>query len=185
MKNRPDPDRLRLCPWPGAASALLALILAIAWLPATAQWVWRDSNGRVTASDRPPPRDVADKDILTRPPVGDARRAAAAAAATADAASAAAGNPVVAAAPPAGDRELEARKRAAEQEQSARQRAEEARVATLRAENCRRARGHVAALEGGQRIVRTNEKGEREVLDDGGRAEELRAARTVITADCK
>ena len=185
MTNRPNPDRLRRRPWPGAAPALLALILASAWLPATAQWVWRDSNGRVTASDRPPPRDVADKDIVSRPSAVDARRAAAAAVAAADAASAAAGTPVAAAAPPAGERELEARKRAAEQEQSARQRAEEARVAVQRAENCRRARGHVAALEGGQRIVRTNEKGEREVLDDGGRAEELRSVRAVIAADCK
>ncbi len=83
------------------------------------------------------------------------------------------------------DRELEARKRAAEQEQAARLKAEEDKVAATRAENCRRARGHVAALEGGQRIGRINEKGEHEVLDDKGRAEELRRAREIIASDCR
>jgi hypothetical protein len=33
--------------------------------------------------------------------------------------------------------------------------------------------------------VRTNEKGEREVLDDQGRAEETARARAVIASDCK
>jgi hypothetical protein len=83
------------------------------------------------------------------------------------------------------DRELEARKRGAEQEQSAKAKAEEERNAQQRAENCRRARTHVAALETGQRIARVNDKGEREVLDDRGRADELRQARSTIASDCK
>jgi hypothetical protein len=86
--------------------------------------------------------------------------------------------------PTAADRELEARKRSADQAQEAAARAAEQKLAQQRAENCRRARSHQAALESGQRIARTNEQGEREVLDDKGRAEELRRAREVITADC-
>ena len=39
-------------------------------------------------------------------------------------------------------------------------------LAAQRRENCGRARGHASALESGQRIARTNEKGEREILDD-------------------
>jgi hypothetical protein len=80
---------------------------------------------------------------------------------------------------------MEARKRAAEQEQSARAKVDEEKLTAQRAENCRRARGHVAALESGQRMARVNDKGEREVLDDRGRAEELRQSREVITSDCK
>jgi hypothetical protein len=168
-------------PW--LAAALLLGRVA----PADAQWMWRDADGRVTASDRPPPANVADKDILSRP----AQRAApvptlspaAAASAPAAAASAATTAPV-AAAPPL-DRELEARKRAAEQQQAARQKAEEDRLAASRAENCRRARSHAAALESGQRIARFNAQGEQEVLDDAGRADELRRAREVIASDCR
>lgn len=159
---------------------LAATLLSALASPVLAQWVWKDANGRVTASDRPPPKDVPDKDILTRPqPV--AVRAAPAASAPAAAPAA----PVAPVAPPtAADRELEARKRSADQAQEAAARAAEQKLAQQRAENCRRARSHQAALESGQRIARTNEQGEREVLDDKGRAEELRRAREVITADC-
>jgi type IV secretory pathway VirB10-like protein len=156
---------------------LAAALLSGLATPVLAQWVWKDVNGRVTASDRPPPKDVPDKDILTRPQPVAVRAALAASAPTAAVAA-----PVVA--PTAADRELEARKRNADQAQEAAAQAAEQKLAQQRAENCRRARSHQAALESGQRIARTNEQGEREVLDDKGRAEELRRAREVITADC-
>ena len=34
-------------------------------------------------------------------------------------------------------------------------------------------------------MSRVNDKGEREVLDDRGRAEEMRQAREVIASDCR
>lgn len=156
-------------------SLALAMLLVMAALPAQAQWKWRDKNGQITASDLPPPRDIADKDVLQRPDL-TVRRAATAPAA----ASAAASAPR-----PAGDPQLDARKRASDQEQQARLQADEERLKLQRAENCRSARGHAAALESGQRIARTNDKGEREVLDDKGRADEMRRAREVIASDCK
>ena len=52
-----------------------------------------------------------------------------------------------------------------------------------RAENCRSARAHLAALNTGQRIARFNAQGEREILDDKQRASELRRAQQVISAD--
>lgn len=160
---------------------LIALALtatSLASLEAQAQWTWRDKSGQVNASDRPPPRDVPEKDILSRP-TPDARRAAAPAAAPS-------ATPVASAsAPTALDKEVQARKRATEQEQAAKAKAEEERTAGLRAENCRSARSHLASLESGQRIARTNDKGEREVLDDAGRATELRKAREVIASDCR
>jgi hypothetical protein len=54
-----------------------------------------------------------------------------------------------------------------------------------RAENCRNARAHLAALDTGQRIARFNDKGEREVLDDKQRADETRRAREVIASECR
>jgi hypothetical protein len=83
------------------------------------------------------------------------------------------------------DSELEARKKAADQQKQAQAKADEERLAAQRAENCKRARAHAAALESGQRLARTNEKGEREILDDKGRAEETRRARSVIASDCR
>jgi Domain of unknown function (DUF4124) len=158
---------------------LCGLMLALAVPAAQAQWKWRDKTGQINASDRPPPLDIPEKDILARP-APEVRRVFVPVA-TASAASAAAS----AVRAPAGDPQLEARRRAAEQEQASKTKAEEERSKLQQADNCRRARGHLAALEGGQRIARTNEKGEREVLDDRGRAEEMRQARAVIAADCR
>ena len=159
------------------ATVLLACCLT---LPAQAQWKWRDKDGRVTASDLPPPRDVLDKDIIQRPP--ELRRAPARAEPAASAASA----PGQAAAPKGPlEREVEARRLAAEQQQAAKAKADEERLRAQRAENCRRARSHLAALDSGQRIARVNEKGEREVIDDRMRADEQRQAREVVASDCR
>lgn len=160
---------------------VMVLLICCLAMPAQAQWKWRDKDGRVTASDLPPPRGIPDKDIVQRPP--EVRRApAAAATATATAANAAA-----AASAPKGplEREVEARKLAAEQQQAAKAKADEERLVAQRAENCRRARSHLAALDSGQRIARVNDKGEREVIDDRMRADEQRQAREVIASDCR
>jgi len=158
---------------------------------AQGQWKWRDAQGRVTVSDLPPPREVADKDILQRP----AAVARAPAPAVPGVAPAAAGGgvavPGVAASAPAAarpapvDKELEARKRAAEAEKAAKAKAEEQRAAAVRAENCKRARQHLATMDSGQRVARINEKGEREVLDDDTRAAESRRAREIIASECR
>lgn len=171
---RRSPFFRRHRPSSGLVLAALALLLA---LPADAQWRWRDASGRVTASDLPPPRDIPEKDILQRP--GGLRAPAAAAPAAAAAASAA---PAPA---PSVDKELEARKKAADQQQQAKAKAEEQRLAAVRAENCSRARSHLANLESGQRLARVNEKGEREFLDEKMRADEARRAREIIASDCR
>ena len=157
-----------------------ALLLCMA-IPAAAQWMWRDANGRVTASDIPPPREIPDKDILHRP--SGANRASAAPATAAAAASAPAS--AAAASAPAGDKDLQARKRAADQQQQAKAKAEEQRNAAIRADNCSRARSHLTTLESGQRLAKINDKGEREVMDDKTRADEVRRAGEVIASDCK
>ncbi len=167
---------------PALLAAVLAFAALVTALPAQAQWKWRDKDGRITVSDLPPPREVPEKDILRKP--NSATRAAAPAAVAAPAAT----TPPAAAAsapPTALEREVQARKRAADEEKAAKARAEEARNATRRAENCRQARNQLTALESGQRIARTNDKGEREVLDDQGRAQETQRAREVIASDCR
>lgn len=166
-------------------ASLVALLAAGACTGAMAQWKWRDANGVVQYSDRPPPSGTPEKNILERP-----TPARIAATAPAVPASAAPGAPAGAAsAPRAGDTELEAKRKQLEQEQltkdAATKKAEEQRVAAERAENCKRARSALRSMEEGMRLVRTNEKGEREVLDDKGRAEEMARARAVISSDCK
>jgi hypothetical protein len=158
-----------------AVCAMLTAAAPEAW----AQWKWKDGKGQVHISDLPPPRDIPDKDVMQRPN-DSVRRAAAAAAAQASAASAAAPAPK-----PKVDPELEARRARQEQEQKAREKAAEDKASSQRSENCQRARQHLATLESGMRIARVNEKGEREILDDKARAEEMQRARQVMASVCR
>ena len=83
------------------------------------------------------------------------------------------------------DKELEARRKAAEQQAQAKAKADEARIAAQRADNCARARSYLQTLDSGMRIARTNDKGEREFLDDQARAAEAKRARDTIASDCR
>jgi len=164
------------------ALVLVGCTVLLAALPAAAQWKWKDARGQVVISDVPPPRDIPDRDVLQKPELVTRRPA---------------NQPVDAASAPAVenvskakvDPELEARKKKAEQkaeqEQNDKTKIEEEKVAAQRAENCRRARSHMSSLDSGIRLSRTNEKGEREILDDKQRADEVNRTRQVISSDCR
>jgi hypothetical protein len=157
--------------------ALLALTLSLAAGAAHAQaiWKWRDKDGRVQVSDRPPPMEIPEKDILQRP------HGARAPAASEAAPGAAAASGV--------DAALEAKRSKAQAEQAAADKAkkdaEKAKQDHAKLENCQRARNQLAALEGGQRVARMNDKGEREILDDAGRAAEIARTRQIADANCQ
>jgi hypothetical protein len=162
------------------ASLACALVATAVALPAAAQWKWRDKGGQIQYSDLPPPATVSDRDILQRPAAAQRRMEA-----TPTAASAPSGAGSAPADGKAVDPELEAKRRKAEQDEEAKRKAEQERVAAARADNCTRARGYLRTLDDGIRIARTNDKGEREILDDKARAEEARRTREVIASDCK
>lgn len=143
-------------------------------LPAAAQWIWKDAQGRFNSSDRPPPPDVPERAIIQRGVLKPAPTVAP----TASGAASEPGKPAV-------DKELEARRKQNEQQtQEARRRPDVDPQVIARAENCERARGYMKTLESGVRIARTNEKGEREVLTDEARRQEMDRLRQTIAADC-
>lgn len=166
-------------------------LLALTATTASAQWQWVDKDGRKVFSDRSPPAEIQEKDILKRPP--GAARAAAAAALTAEAATPA--KPASAASAPAlkasapklsgKDAELEAKKKKADDDEAAKKKAEEDKVAKTKAENCERAKTGLATLQSGVRMSSVNAKGEREIFDDAKRAAETKRAQEVIDASCK
>ncbi len=153
-----------------------AMLLSLA-PAAQAQWKWRDAEGRVQYSDRPPPGHVAEKDILARPSAS-ALRAMSAPAAPAPAA---ASGPASAAAP--GKSASDAAK--AEKAEKERKAAEEKRRAEMNAENCRQAQDQLRLMESGVRIRQTNDKGEPVVLDDAAKQAQIKQAQTVISVSCK
>jgi len=152
--------------------------LCAAALPAAAQWKWKDARGQVVISDTPPPREIPERDVLQKPNIVVQRaNAAATPAASAPAVETVAKAKV--------DPELEARRKKAEGEQQDKQKVEDAKVAAARAENCQRARSHMSTLDSGVRLSRTNDKGEREILDDKQRADEVQRTRQIIASDCR
>ena len=160
---------------------IFSLIVSLAVVsPAAAQWKWKDKDGRVQYSDVPPPSGVKDSDILQRP--NAARRLAAPA--PTPAASAAEPAPTGTIAPKV-DPELEARRKKTEELENAKRKEEEQKVAAARKENCNQARTYMKTLDEGFRIARTNANGEREVLDDTGRAAEVKRAQEAINSNCK
>ena len=164
---------------------IAAIALSAASLPALAQWQWTDSAGKMVFSDRAPPPEVPDKAIRKRP----------SAASAADPAPAASGPSIVpatsaasAASPPVirrTDSALAAKAKQAEQTELAQRGAQEARLRQARADNCARAKSALAHLASGQRVARSNDRGEREVLDDAARSLEQQRLQSVVDTDCK
>ena len=160
---------------------------------AHAQYQWVDKDGRRVFSDRPPPADVAPKNIVSQPRGSTAAvvRSAPAAPANEPAAGEASvaaepAAPAASAAPGAGvDKALEEKKKQAEAAEAAKKKAEEQKIAAAKADNCKRAMNAKSSLDSGMRMARMNDKGEREVLDDAQRAAELKRVNAIIASDCK
>lgn len=171
-------------PTPAASGLACAglLMLALAASPAQAgmQWKWRDASGAIQYSDRPPPPGTPDSAILARPGPSPRQVRSVEAASAASTPGSAGATPAAKTADP----ELEAKRKKVDDERAARQKAEEDKQAKVRADNCERARGYERSLKDGMRIARTNDKGEREILDDQARAEELQRTQETIQANC-
>ena len=174
-----------------------ALILALAGgffaNVALAQWQWIDKDGRKVFSDRSPPSDVPDKNIVKRPPgstkpapapeqaIDSAAGTAAKPAGAATAALSRASAPKLT----GKDAELEAKKKKTDDEDAAKKKADEDKVAKSKADNCDRAKASLATLQSGVRLSSVNGKGEREIYDDAKRASETKRTQDVIDTSCK
>jgi len=168
-------------------SALLTLALVGVCSTAMAQWQWLDKDGRKVFSDRSPPPDVLEKDIIKRPGgvlkpsvAKDTGSNDSVTAGTADA-PATRSTPLTTGV----DKDLEAKKKQAADAEAAKRKAEEDRVTKARVENCARAKQSLSTFDSGLRISRTNASGEREVMDDTSRAVERARVQGLVESECK
>jgi len=158
------------------------LMLAIACalpLAASAQWQWIDKDGHRVFSDRAPPSDIPDKNILRQPSQRGRLSFAPAPAAPV------AATPASGAKGTGADKELNEKKKQAEDAEAAKRKADEERIARVKADNCARARQAKMGLDAGGRMTRINEQGEREYLDDSARAAESQRLQGIIDQDCR
>ena len=177
---------------PKIALTFAAGLLALAATGAHAQtlWKWRDASGQLHIGDTPPPAGTPAKNIVSGPlpgtPPSPAITTTTSSSSTTTSTTASA-DPAAPAAS-AGETALEKKKKAAEKERADKEKADHAAVdaknAAIRKENCTRAQASLAGLQSGQRIARINANGEREVLDDAGRAEEIKRTQDVVANSC-
>ena len=172
----------------GAVLVLFALAASALTAPAMAQWAWKDDNGRVVYSDRPPPAGVKTDRIVRQPsnaqtvmpsqPGQTAGAASAPAQPGGDARQASSGPRSLA------EQEMEFRKRQQERADAERKAQEEQTKSAAKAAECERARGYLRVLEEGGRVARTDSSGNREFLDDAQRASEVDRTKKIVQQAC-
>lgn len=158
---------------------LIAFALTVTSICALAQWQWIDKDGRKIFSDRGPGSDVPEGNILRRPAGSKPK--------TASSAAEGSGHDIASAASKAAgvDKALDAKKKQAEVAEVAKKKEDEERIARAKAENCKSARQSKATISSGVRLAKTNQAGEREILDETARAAEAQRVQSIIDAECK
>ena len=154
----------------------ILLTLAVAFAAGAAQAqikCWTDASGKRTCGDTPPP---GAKVTTVRT---ESSPAAPAAPASKDAKGAPAG-PLTPA-----QQEQEYRKRQADAQKAAAKAEEEQKNEQAKRENCDRARAALRTLEGGQRVVTTDAKGERYYLNEAEIEKQTAVARQQVNESCK
>jgi len=145
---------------------LLVLSFFFAAAASAQQFKWVDKDGKVRYGDVPPPGVTATP--LRPPPSGTA---------PAPAAKKDGEKPL--------SPEAAFRKRQEEAEKERDKQAKAGQDAQEKRENCARAQDALRALESGQRVARTDSKGERYFLDDAQAAQETARARQGVQEWCK
>jgi hypothetical protein len=169
------------------ALSFAACLMAVATVGAQAQnvWKWRDASGQLHISDTPPPPGTPARNVVSSAGSGGAPVLTPSASGPAGASTTAA-DPSGAAS--AAETALDKKKKAADKERADKEKADRAAVdaknAAIRKDNCARASATLTGLQNGQRISRINDKGEREVLDDAGRAEEQKRTNDIVASNC-
>ena len=125
---------------------------------AAAQWQWIDQGGRNVYSDIAPPSTVPEKNIVRRPAQPAPATETAPAGSLPQPSPGSPSAPGVAKPGPL-DRMLSDQKLKADQAQAARRQADEAQHATLKADNCLRAKRSKTALDSVARLSPTNAQG--------------------------
>ena len=167
-------------------SLVLAALAVLVSASAVAQWQWVDATGRKVFSDTAPPPGIPDKNIFKRPGLRSDQTPVTAAPAESDGET---GENTTVKVPPSPassgiDKGLEIKKKKAEAEELAEKKVEVERIAKARASNCVQANKAKKTYDSGVRIVTTNDKGEREFVDDAKRAAEVKRLESIIRSDC-
>ena len=158
------------------SALVFALFLGptVAFGPALAEtYQWKDSNGQTVVSDIPPPPTVKGRRSIggKQPSVVSEKPAE---------------DPKAADAPKTvADKEFEFKKRQQEAKEKADKLAKEQTAEADKRVNCERARNLVTALEANQPVSSYDDQGQRKLMDNAQREQELDRARRAMAESCK
>jgi hypothetical protein len=147
---------------------VLLLILASVAASSFAQtYKWRDASGRIQYSDIPPPAGAKDVQQIRKSsgiPSGPSGSGASKS---------------------VSDQDADFRKRLADKQEAETKQNKATEEERVRAHNCDLAKGQLAALESGARLMQLNAQGERVALDDAGRERAKQEAQQAVESWCK
>lgn len=156
---------------------VLLIGLAVAGVAQAQIKCWTTADGKRACGDAPPPG--AKVHTVKVAPAAPAPAPAAAGAAKDGAAKDAKKGPLTPA-----EREQDYRKRQAEAQKTAAKAEQDRQDSESKKENCERAREMLRTLESGQRIRRTDAKGESVYLEDAQREQEVGKSRALVQQNC-
>lgn len=150
---------------PKLIKTVLTLCLVTASAAASAQiYRWKDENGRAVFSDKPPEVRVRQQEKLDAPssasPSGSASKNLA-------------------------EQEISFQKRQKDARERAEKTGKEEVAQAEKREYCSSLRRQLMALESGERIVRRDENGERQFLEDAQREQEIAKVRQAMQNTCQ
>jgi hypothetical protein len=148
----------------------LALTIGLPGAALAQAYKWRDEKGQIVYSDQPPPARIPPGDILQAPKARPTPVSAAGNVGTFGATTTA---PAKAAPKSTAIQEAEYKKRQIEEQKKAKEDGEKTAQEQRRSATCTSSKQNLATLEAGQRISRTDEKGERYFINDEQRAAEI------------
>jgi hypothetical protein len=158
------------------SALVFALFLGptVAFGPALAEtYQWKDSNGQTVVSDIPPPPTVKGRRSIggKQPSVVSEKPAE---------------DPKAADAPKTvAEKDFEFKKRQQEAKEKADKLAKEQTAEADKRVNCERARNLVTALEANQPVSSYDDQGQRKLMDNAQREQELDRARRAMAESCK
>lgn len=176
-----------------SSSIIFSVFLAFSPLAEAQLYKWVDETGKTVYSDQPPLENVKDQKTFNKSGTKyPSESSTTESPTTPDTANTNTGTTttIPETTKPTGpktlaEKELEFRKRRAEQEEAQAKAAKEQAEAKTNQEKCLQARGSLQKLESGGRVTKFNDKGEVVYLDDNERQREIVEAKKVVAALCK
>jgi len=164
---------------------ITVLAVVVVCTSASAQWIWLDQSGRKVFSDRPPPSDIQETNVLKRPAYVAKQSPHDMGGTSDDADTQQAPVKTGATQTTAADKEFAARKKQAAAAELARAQAIREQNEKIKVENCASARQALMDFSSDGRLTHIKPNGEREFLTEAQIASERQRAQKAVDSSCQ